>query len=112
MGPRNVSRQADALARARERRRALDRGRDEHDQRVEEATASALVALEARAAAEAAWDAAGSRVGNTLRLLIAEDVSVDRAAALVEIDAAEVRRLVRTATGTSAASSGPGVPET
>jgi hypothetical protein len=107
-----MSRQTEALAKARDRRRALDRSRDEHDQRVEEATASALVALEARVAAEAALDAAGSQVGNALRLLIGENVSVDRAAALVEIDAAEVRRLVRTATRASVASPGPGVAET
>lgn len=97
MRARNVSRQADALARARERRRALDRSRDEHDQRVEEATACTLVALEARAAAEAALDVAATRVGEALRLLIAEDVSVDRAAALVDVNAAEVRKLVKIA---------------
>ncbi len=51
---RTVSRQAAALTKARERRRALDAARDEHDRRVEEATAEALVALEARIEAEQA----------------------------------------------------------
>jgi hypothetical protein len=49
---RTVCRQAAALTKARERRRALDAARDEHDRRVEEATAEALVALEARSEAE------------------------------------------------------------
>jgi hypothetical protein len=44
---RTVSRQAAALTKARERRRALDAARDEHDRRIEQATAEALVALEA-----------------------------------------------------------------
>ena len=111
MGARNLSRQADALARARDRRRALDRTRDEHDQRVEEATACALIALEVRAAAEAALDVARKRVGEALRLMIAEDVSVDRAAALVEIDAAEVRRLVKNVKPTRSVLPGSGVLE-
>ena len=49
---RNVNKQANALAKARERRRELDKARDEQDRRVEQATATALVALEARKAAE------------------------------------------------------------
>jgi hypothetical protein len=49
---RNVHKQANALAEARERRRELDKTRDEQDRRVEQATAIALVALDARRAAE------------------------------------------------------------
>ena len=49
-----MSRQAASLTKARERRRALDVARDEQDRRVEQATAEALVALEARSAAEQA----------------------------------------------------------
>jgi hypothetical protein len=48
---RNVNKQANALAKARERRRELDKARDEQERRVERATATALVALEARKAA-------------------------------------------------------------
>jgi hypothetical protein len=54
MTSRNVNKHASALPRARERRRALDQARDEQDVRIEEASASALVALEARAVAEQA----------------------------------------------------------
>jgi hypothetical protein len=54
---------------------------------VEEAAASVLVALEVRGAAEAAMGVAAAWVGPALRVLIAEDVTVQRAAALVEIDA-------------------------
>ena len=96
MATRNVSKQASALARARERRRALDRARDEQDRRIEEATAGALVALEVRADAERALESATRQLGEALKLLLAEDVSTDKAAALLELDATEVRRLVRT----------------
>ena len=97
MATRNVSKQASALAKARERRRALDKARDDQDQRIEEATAAAMVALEVRAAAELALDAATGQVGEALKVLLAEDVSAEKAAALLELDVTEVRRLVRRA---------------
>ena len=97
MAPRNVSKQTSALAKARERRRALDKARDEQDRRIEEAMAGALVALEVRADAERALECATSQLGEALKLLLAEDVSTDKAAALLELDATEVRRLVRAA---------------
>ena len=93
---RTVGRQAAALTKARERRRALDAARDEHDRRVEEATAEALVALEARSEAEQALAVATAALCETLRTLLAEDVSAERAAALLELDPAEVRRLTKT----------------
>jgi hypothetical protein len=96
MATRNVSKQASALARARERRRALDRARDEQDRRIEEATAGAFIALEVRADAEHALESATGQLGEALKLLLAEEVSTDKAAALLELDATEVRRLVRT----------------
>lgn len=95
MATRNVSKQASALAKARERRRALDKARDEQDQRIEEATAGAFIALEVRADAERAHESATRKLGEALKLLLAEDVSSDKAAALVELEATEVRRLVR-----------------
>jgi vacuolar-type H+-ATPase subunit E/Vma4 len=97
MATRNVSKQASALAKARERRRALDKARDDQDQRIEEATAAAMVALEVRAAAELALDAATGQVGEALKVLLAEDVSAEKAAALLELDVTEVRRLVKAA---------------
>jgi uncharacterized membrane protein YccC len=93
---RTVSRQAAALTKARERRRALDAARDEHDRRVEQATAEALVALEARSEAEQALAAATAALGETLRRLLAEDIPAERAAALLELATAEVRRLTKT----------------
>ena len=112
MGTRNVSKQADALARARDRRRELDRARDEQDARIEEATASVLVALEARAEAEGAVREATTRVGAALRLVLAEEVSVERAAALVDIDVSDVRRFVRAASGAPERESSEGSPAT
>ena len=96
MATRNVSKQTSALAKARERRRALDKARDEQDRRIEEATAGAFIALEVRADAERALESATGQLGEALKLLLAEDVSTDKAAALLELDATEVRRLVRT----------------
>ena len=96
MATRNVSKQTSALAKARERRRALDKARDEQDQRIDEATAGAIVVLEIRADAERALESAMMQLGEALKLLLAEDVSTDKAAALLEMDVTEVRRLVRT----------------
>jgi hypothetical protein len=97
MATRNVSKQASALAKARERRRALDKARDEQDQRIEEATAAAMVALEGRADAERALEIATSQAGEALKVLLAEDVPAEKAGALLELDVTEVRRLVKAA---------------
>ncbi|RZU33534.1 hypothetical protein [Blastococcus saxobsidens] len=104
---RTVSRQAAALTKARERRRALDAARDEHDRRVEQATAEALVALEARSEAEQTLAVATAALGETLRTLLAEDVPAERAAALLELDIAEVRRLTKAADLPSPAAAKP-----
>jgi hypothetical protein len=85
---RNVSRQSAALATARERRRELDRARDRQDLRVEQATAEALVTLQLRGVATA-------EVGAALRTLLEQDVSAERAAALLELEVTEVRRLTK-----------------
>lgn len=97
MATRNVMKKQTALAKARERRRELDRERGEHDLRIEEATAATLVALEVSADAERALEAAQAEVGESLRLILAEDVSVARAAALLDLDVSEVRRLMKAA---------------
>jgi hypothetical protein len=104
---RTVSRQAAALTKARERRRALDAARDEQDRRIEQATAEALVALEARSEAEQALAAATAALGETLRRLLAEDVPAERAAALLELDTAEVRRLTKATDRPSPAAAKP-----
>lgn len=82
-----------ALARARERRRQLDRDRDAQDQRIEEATAFALVAIDARTEAEDAVAVATAELAVAVRKLLEQDVTAERAAALLEIDVTEVRRL-------------------
>jgi hypothetical protein len=97
MVTRNINKQMTALARARERRRVLDRVRDEQDARIEEATASVLVVLEARAEMMRVVETATSHVGDMVKVLLGEDVSAERAAALLELDVVEVRRLVRAA---------------
>ncbi len=97
MATRNMAKPVNALAKARERRRALDKARDEQDDRIEAATASVLVALEVRAEADRALESATSHVGAMLKALLVEDVSIERAAALLELDVSQVRRLVRAA---------------
>ena len=99
MTMRNMNKQASALAKARERRRELDKARDEQDRRVEQATANALVALHVRKAAERSPREATKGLADALRRLISQDVSIERAAALLELDATEVRRLTKPAAG-------------
>ena len=77
MASRSGSRQA-ALVRARERRRELDRDRDAQDERIEEATAEALTALDARGEAQEAVAAASTQLGAAIRKLLAEDVTADQ----------------------------------
>jgi hypothetical protein len=93
----SINKQA-ALARARERRRKLDRDRDAQDHRIEEATARALVAIDARAEAQAAVTRATADLGVVVRTLLEEDLTVERAASLLEIDVTEVRRLSKAPT--------------
>jgi hypothetical protein len=93
MATRAVAVNKMALAKARERRRHLDRERDAQDERIEAKTAKALVALEGLAEAEAARDAAAALVGAAVRDLLVEDVTPERTAALLEVDVTEVRRL-------------------
>jgi hypothetical protein len=93
MTARTVAVNKTALAKARDRRRQLDKDRDAQDERIEERTALSLVALEGLAKAEASRDAAAAAAGDAVRDLLDEDVSPERAAALLELDVAEVRRL-------------------
>jgi hypothetical protein len=98
---RSQVRSADALKKARERQRELDREEDERREarrkRIAEASATALVALGRYEDAAAALDDATVEVGEAVRTLMAEDVDVDRAGALLELDAAEVRRFSKAA---------------
>jgi hypothetical protein len=87
-----------ALAKARQRRLALDAERDERDRRIEDAAAEVFVLLAQRAEAEQAAAAANLSIGRALRVVLSEGVGLDGAAQLVDLDAGEVRRLTRTAT--------------
>jgi hypothetical protein len=96
---RNVNRQASALARARRRRRALDKTRVEQDRRVEQATATALLALDTRRSSERSLAEATEALAVALCQLVGREVSIERAAALLELDVTEVRRLTKLAAG-------------
>lgn len=105
---RSQIRSAEALKKMRERQRELDREdderRDARRERVAEASATALVALGRYDKAVSAVEDATADVGAAVRTLMAEDVDVDRAAALLELDAAEVRRFAKAAPEESAPS--------
>lgn len=106
MKERTVSAKQAASAKARDRRRELDVERDAQDRRIEEAAAAALLALDGRAEAEAALVAATAAVGAEVRAVLAEGASPERAAALLDLDVAEVRRLSKVT------SAGPGNTDT
>lgn len=86
----------EARARARERwSQAADRDRADRDRRIEAAAAEVFLGLIARDHAAYLMSDAETRVGAALRRLLAKDIDVDRAAALCELTAREVRRLSR-----------------
>src|SRR5437773_5613088 len=91
----NSSKQARALAQARERRRLLDQDRDEQDARVEQVAAAALIALDLRVAAERDLAAATAELARAVQALFAEGVGVDRVAALLQVELADIRRLAK-----------------
>ncbi len=61
------------MAKARERRSALDQDRAARDRRVEEATAQLLLQLQERAAAEQAVQIANTEIGAVLRRLLNDE---------------------------------------
>ncbi len=98
-----------ARQKARERRLKLDRSRDEADRKVEEATATTLVALDARDAVVAALEAAEQNASSALRdLLACPGVTLDRAAALADLTLTELRRLMRSTAAEETGATGPG----
>jgi len=96
---RSQIRSAEALKKVRERQRELDREDDERREarrkRIAEASATVMVALGRYEDAAAALEEATAVVGVAMRTLMGEDVDVDRAAALLELDAAEVKRFAK-----------------
>lgn len=93
---RSQIRSANALKKIRERQRELDREDDERREarreRIAKASAFAMVTLDRYNRAVAAVADVTAEVGTAVRTLLAEDIGVNRAAALLELDAAEVRR--------------------
>jgi len=83
-----VSSRQQALAKARERRSALDQDRVARDRRVEETTAQVLLQLQERAAA--------AEIGAALRRLLQDEgIPAQGVGALVDLTVGEVRRLTR-----------------
>jgi hypothetical protein len=96
---RSQIRSAEALKKVRERQRELDREDDERREarrkRIAEASATVMVALGRYEDAASALEEATAEVGVAMRTLMGEDVDVDRAAALLELDASEVKRFAK-----------------
>jgi len=91
-----VSSRQQAMAKARERRSALDQDRAARDRRVEEVTAQVLLHLEERTAAEEAVHVANAEIGAVLRqLLDDEGISAQGVGSLVDLTVTQVRRLAR-----------------
>ena len=84
-----------ALAKARERRVALDRDRQARDGRVEQAAARVFLGVELREGAERAVHDANVGIGRALLELLAERIALEDVAKLCDLDTSEVRRLVR-----------------
>ncbi len=81
-----VSSRQQAMAKARERRSALDQDRVARDRRVEEATAQVLLQLEERAAAEEAVQVANAEIGAALRRLLQDEgIAAEGVGALVDL---------------------------
>ena len=84
-----------ALAKARERRVALDRDRESRDSRVEQAAARVFLGVQLREDAERAVHDANVGIGRALLELLAERIALEDVAELCDLDTSEVRRLVR-----------------
>ena len=97
MAAKTVAANKAALTRAREAREKLDADRRAQEQRQDEATATALVELGELEQIHAVRTAKVADVGHAIRGLLAEDVSAERAAGLLGLDAAELRRLSKVA---------------
>ncbi len=94
---------ARALEQARLRRIELDQERDARDRRIEEGAADVLVLLEQRAEAQQLVERANGAIGEALRRMARDEASVERIAALCDLDVGEVKRLVRAVRAETAA---------
>ncbi len=85
----------EARARARARRTKLDEDRAARDERIEAGATSVYLAISERGEARLAAARAEQAMAVGLRAVLAEGVSVLRAAQLCELTVSEVRRLCR-----------------
>jgi hypothetical protein len=92
-----------ARQKARDRRIALDVGREARDRRIEDAAACVFERLEERAEAERTIAATNAVIGEALTRLTGEGLGVDAVAELLELEVAEIRRLSRVAANAPAA---------
>jgi len=83
----------EARARARARRTKLDAERSARDERIEAGAVSVYLAISERGEARLAAARAEQAMAVGLRAVLAEGVSVRRAAELCELTVSEVRRL-------------------
>jgi len=91
-----LARRQQAIAKARERRSALDQDRAARDRRVEEATAQVLLQLQERTAAQETVQATNAKIGAVLRRLPDDEgIAAQGVGALVELTVTQVRRLAR-----------------
>lgn len=89
---------------ARERRLKLDEDRAARDQRVEDAAAAVFVAQTERDDALAAVTAAETSMAGSVRTLLEDEgLTQTQTAELLDLDAAEVRRLAKVAVDTATA---------
>ncbi|MGI8416706.1 MAG: hypothetical protein ACR2P2_11000 [Nakamurella sp.] len=95
---------------ARERRMKLDEDRAQRDERIEAAAAAVFVAQQDQVAALTAAASAESAIADSVRLLLdAEGLTQTQTGQLLDLDVAEVRRLVRF-TSSGAAPNGTSEP--
>lgn len=88
-----TSKSVSARERARAARLRVDQDRAERDRKIEDAAARFFVAADKRAAIVAQLDALDADAGEAVRDLLDLGESQARTAALLDIDAREVRRL-------------------
>jgi len=87
-----VSSKQQAMAKARERRSALDQDRVARDRRAEEATAQVLLQLQERAAAEQGVQVANAKIGAALRRLLEDEgVAAEGVGSRVDLTVRDVR---------------------
>lgn len=104
-----TSKSVSARERARAARLRVDQDRAERDRKIEDAAARFFVAADKRAAIVAQLDALDADAGEAVRDLLDLGESQARTAALLDIDAREVRRLRAISPATAPADGALGV---